>query len=230
MTDEVPSASGSTAQHSTSTQGGAGATAARDIGHFATISVASSTKLPFIDQSAAAVVSSPPYCTRIDYAVTTAPELAVLGFASTDARELRDAMIGTSTITNAAADLDFTWGATCAQLLEDIAVHRSKASSTYYLRTHLQYFDGLARSLRELDRVLRKDAPCALVVQDSYYKEVHNDLPAIVEEMADSIGWTLQNRYDYVSSRHLARVNTRARRYRKASTATESVLLFRSAS
>ena len=36
-----------------------------------------------------------------------------------------------------------------------------------------------------------------LVVQDSYYKDVHNDLPTITAEMAQSVGLKLQRREDF---------------------------------
>ena len=44
------------------------------------IEQASSTTLPLLSNSIDAVVSSPPYCTRIDYVRATLPELAVIGF------------------------------------------------------------------------------------------------------------------------------------------------------
>ncbi len=43
------------------------------------LEVASSDHLPVESSSIDAVITSPPYCTRIDYVVKTAPELAVLG-------------------------------------------------------------------------------------------------------------------------------------------------------
>ena len=45
------------------------------------IAVASSDALPVQNGMIDLILSSPPYCTRIDYAVATMPELAVLGYA-----------------------------------------------------------------------------------------------------------------------------------------------------
>jgi hypothetical protein len=60
---------------------------------------ASSLALPLRSGSIEAVVSSPPYCTRIDYVRATLPELAVIGFPDgVITRRLREQMIGTPTI------------------------------------------------------------------------------------------------------------------------------------
>lgn len=192
-----------------------------------TIAVADSTRLPLAKGSIAAVVASPPYCTRIDYAVATAPELAVLGFCEEAFSQIRSKLIGTSVVRTGYSEVDFGWGPTCAEFLGAVASHQSKASSGYYLRNHLQYFDGLSASLREIDRVLQCGAPCVLVVQDSYYKDVHNNLPRIIEEMGDALGWIVEDRRNYNASNNLARVNARIRRYRTAVSATESVIAFR---
>ena len=63
------------------------------------IDVASSDSLPIPDRSVDFVLTSPPYCTRIHYAVATAPELAVLGYSKDVMSEtLRRKLIGTSTV------------------------------------------------------------------------------------------------------------------------------------
>jgi SAM-dependent methyltransferase len=188
-----------------------------------TLVVAKSTDLPFVANSVAAVISSPPYCTRIDYAVATSPELAILGLREAGLRELREAMIGSSTVRADEPNIDSRWGKTCRNFLTTIKRHRSKASATYYLRNHLQYFDGLFRSLRELDRVLRPGAPCVLVVQDSHYKEIHNDLPTITIEMTRSLGWELGEDHRYQSTRHVGRLH-------RGTQAIEAALILRTAS
>jgi hypothetical protein len=192
----------------------------------AKIQVASSTNLPLKSRSIAAICSSPPYCTRIDYAVATAPELAVLGIGGFAYRELRAKMIGSSMVTHKEPEPTFMWGSRCCRFLERVATHPSKASATYYLRNHLQYFDGIVRSLAELDRILVRGAPCVLVIQDSYYKDIHNNLPAIVEEMGQALGWSLVARYNYLSKRHMGRVNRYAAQFYRPRAAAESVLIF----
>ena len=63
-----------------------------------------------------------------------------------------------------------------------------------------------------------------MVVQDSYYKEVRNDLAAIVSEMGYGLGLEQRKRRDFKKVATLAGVNRRSREYRVAGEAVESVL------
>ena len=190
------------------------------------LEIAASTSLPLMDGVVDVVVTSPPYCTRIDYVMASAPELAVLGFSSAENRDLRNQMIGTLTVTSRDVEQRAAWGQTCLAFLDSVKSHRSRASDTYYFRTHLQYFDGMWSSLEEIARVLRPRGVCIMVVQDSYYKEVWNDLATIISEMADGLGLELCRRTDFSKRATLARVNPRSREYRAAGEARESVLAF----
>jgi hypothetical protein len=192
------------------------------------VGVAASTRLPLASKSADIVISSPPYCTRIDYAVATSIELAILRYGPAGGlRELRDRMIGTSTIRCVTPREEPGWGPTCRNLLANIAAHHSKASQGYYYKTHMQYFADIYASLRELDRCIRPAGHCVLVAQDSYYKDIHNDLPLILREMGNSLGWNLHCHRDFTASRHMGRRNARSRPYRVVGSATEYVLWFR---
>ena len=63
------------------------------------IDVASSEALPHPSSSVDFILSSPPYCTRIDYAVASLPELALFGYVPEgDFQLLRKKLIGTSTV------------------------------------------------------------------------------------------------------------------------------------
>jgi len=131
------------------------------------IGVASSDKLPIRRETIDFVLSSPPYCTRIDYGVATLPELAVLGFeVDTRLSELRARLIGTPTIHSDTPMPDASWGNSCIALLERIANHRSKAAKSYYYKTYVQYFAAMARSFSEMSRCLKRRSQCVLVVQD----------------------------------------------------------------
>lgn len=185
---------------------------------------ASSLCLPLDSASIQLVVTSPPYCTRIDYAVKTGPELALLGLG--DVRPLRDQMIGTPTIVNEPPISSRNWGKTCLNLLDKVSGHKSRASKSYYLKTQNQYFDGLYKSLIEIDRTLADSAECFFVVQDSFYKELHIDLAQILKEMGSSVGWSCNLRRDFPSSRTMVRLNRGARAYNNPKLAIESVLHF----
>ncbi|WP_396272850.1 DNA methyltransferase [Granulicella arctica] len=191
------------------------------------IAIASSEAIPLPPGSINYVLSSPPYCTRIDYGVATMPELAILGFNSAhDLRLLRDSTIGTTTIKATTPIRDPEWGTTCLAFLDAVENHASRASQSYYLKTHLQYFSSIATSLAEISRCLAADGTCCLVVQDSHYKEVYNDLPGIFTEMGAHHGLQLTNRTDFSVDRNLAGIHAHARRYRSSSEATETVLSF----
>lgn len=195
--------------------------------HFDTdyvLDIASSDNIPVEDSSVDMILASPPYCTRIDYAMATLPELAILGFTKEKLGVLRNQMIGTSTISKSKRTPSEEWGKSCNKLLERINQHESKASSAYYYKNHLQYFDGIFKSLGECRRILKLRAGCVLVVQDSYYKDLHNDLPKIVVEMAEQNGLSMVKRRNFKQSRTLAGVNPGTRAYRKTFGATEAVL------
>lgn len=193
------------------------------------IEIASSQSLPLDNCSVRFVLASPPYCTRIDYAVATRPELAVLGYSDESFKDLRRRLLGTSTVPRVAPNESKKWGQTCLAFIERLRNHKSKASATYYYKNHLQYFEGLYNSLSELGRVLTEDGTCVLVLQDSYYKNIHNDLPRIVKEMAFSNSLKLIRQDDFKHARTMAAVNPSAKVYRKSFSATESVLVFQRA-
>jgi DNA modification methylase len=190
------------------------------------ISIASSTAQPLRNNSIDIVLSSPPYCTRIDYAIATSIELAVLGSHCADGfGGLRDELMGTSTVPRVAVPIREEWGPTCVNFLSAMKRHPSKASATYYLKNHTRYFDQLYRSITEIARVLRNRGTCFLVVQDSYYKNIHNELPRIVTEMGQSAGLRLSGRRDSACRPCMGSVNPRAQSYQIGAKASESILL-----
>lgn len=192
------------------------------------LKVASSRKLPLYGESVDAIITSPPYCTRIDYATATKPELAVMGFSMTeDFLRLRNQMIGTPTIDKREISISSKWGESTQTLLNKIRNHHTKASETYYFKNFIQYFDSIFASLQELDRVLKYSGKCTMVVQDSYYKDVHVNLPFILAEMGSGIGWELQQEFTFGVSRTMAGINKRVSKYRKQTSASENVLIFR---
>jgi DNA modification methylase len=193
----------------------------------ASIGVASSDFLPTCDESVDLILSSPPYCTRIDYAVATMPELAILGYKPGSSFDrLRRQLIGTPTVPKSVPAPDWDWGPTCNKFLDSVVSHGSKASATYYYKSHVQYFDVIYKSIKELKRTLKPEGACVLVVQDSYYKDIHNDLPKVFIEMAEANSLKLARRTDFHQLRTMAGINPAVRKYRGNFSATESVLCF----
>lgn len=177
------------------------------------------------------ILGSPPYCTRIDYAVKTLPEAAVLGIPSTFALgDFRKLVLG-STITSREMDTNDPtpedWGITCHDFLHSVYEHPSKASNTYYYRFHLNYYRGLFSSIRSSLAHLRTGGHFAIVVQDSYYKEIHNDLPKIVQEMLVSNGISIIKKQDFTNRGSFSLVNSAAGVYGKRKQYMESVIIGR---
>lgn len=185
--------------------------------------------LPLPQNSIDAIVTSPPYLTRIDYAVGTAPELVLLGFESKqDLRSLRTQIMGSTCVTGGPYGVRPCWGKTCLRTIDQVRRHHSKASSGYYLKTHVQYFRDAEAIIRECLRVLKPNAPAVFVVQDSWYKDIHVALAKIYVEMALQLGATsAETIHSEAVRNHLGLVNTRARRYHKGQI-REHVVLFRS--
>lgn len=192
-----------------------------------TIKVASSDNLPLGRETVDFVLSSPPYCTRIDYGIATLPELSVLGFeVNKRLGELRARLIGTPTVQSDTPEPSNSWGNACVDLLERVSNHRSKAARSYYYKTYVQYFSAMSHSFSELGRCLKRRGQCILVVQDSYFKDVHVDLATIFAEMGRAAALDLCHQVDFPINRTLGSVNLKSRRYRRLSSATESVLCF----
>ncbi|ACL18707.1 hypothetical protein Dhaf_0642 [Desulfitobacterium hafniense DCB-2] len=191
------------------------------------LALADSQEIPLPNESIQAVISSPPYCTRIDYTVATSLELALLGCAKqTDVKRLREKTIGSPVIRKEDLIIQENWGAVCLDTLEKIRLHAAKASQSYYYKTYTQYFTSVYQSLQEISRVLRNDGSCVLVVQDSYYKDIHVNLAAIIEQMGQTLTWQLALQEDFPTKQNMAGLNSRSAHYRKTTMATESVLIF----
>src|ERR1035441_5995022 len=137
---------------------------------------------PLADGSADFVLTSPPYCTRIDYVVSSSFELAALGICrnSPTFADLRRAAMGTPLARRGAnRPPDPAWPGSVQHVLESIRTHASKSSASYYYKTYWQYFSDCGRSLGELRRCLRVGGAAVLVVQTSYYKDICVDLPRL---------------------------------------------------
>ena len=173
------------------------------------------------------VLGSPPYCTRIDYAIATRVELSVLGFSPAEQLALRRELIGTTTVPPASTMPAREVGVTARATLDAITNHPSKASRTYYSKWFAQYLAGYAGSLAQMAQVTSRTGIIGLVVQDSYYKELHIDLAQITTEILDAWGWQLHRSYTFAPRSSRAQVNPRAIAYRNDARPQEQALFFR---
>lgn len=173
------------------------------------------------------VLTSPPYCTRIDYTAATRIQLAIIQpLISIGKSDLSRRMLGSVKVPVGDVQQSADWGPTCNKFLDAVKAHPSKASSGYYYKTHLDYFEKMHRSLRNVSSAMKPSGAAVLVVQDSFYKDVHNPLPTAVAEIAAVHGLRLRRREDFRLSKTLAGSHPHSRSYRKTFEAVEAVLCF----
>lgn len=192
------------------------------------IGIADSRNIPLKEKSVNGIVTSPPYCTRLDYGRSTIVELAILeSVGLADYEGARSQLIGTSVITTKEIlPPKAQWGDTCQKLLYDIYHHPSRASQGYYYKSHFSYFDGLASSIAEVARVLKTSGRACIVVQDSYYKNIHTDLPRILTEMAQNVALNKKHEFRFEKQRSLCSINRGSKAYRMNRKPTETAILF----
>jgi hypothetical protein len=188
---------------------------------------ASATKLPIADESIDIILTSPPYLTRIDYAVAYARELAVLDVNISADRDLRESLMGT-TLIRSSQKSDLNLGPTAQELLANVSQHRSRASSGYYKKQFEQYLSDLTASFDQITRVANQGATMVLVVQDSYYKEIPIGLAVICGEEAARRGWQVADSQPFPVRHNLTTINKAARAYTKG-VVVETVITLRKA-
>lgn len=190
------------------------------------ILTASANALPIASKSIDVVLTSPPYLTRIDYAVAYSRELAILGVDISRDRTLRSGLMGTTLIRPGKPGSGIPYGSLATNLVTKVQSHPSKASAGYYLKQIKQYLDDLTVGIEEISRVSKPNAVMILVVQDSYYKDIPIPLAKICIEEAAIRGWQLIDSEPFEVSRTLTQLNTAARAYAKGQVA-ETVITLR---
>lgn len=183
-----------------------------------------SRALPLKAKSQDVTITSPPYCTRLDYVVGHLPEIACLGLSASSVQELRHAMIGTPTMQHASRHAVI--GAVAQEFIATVESHPAYASKNYYAPNFRQYFEGMGESLSSIDRVMKPGGSVVLVVQDSRYKDVHLDLAGAMEDVGRAVGWSLVGRKDFVAARSIASMNSKTSDETRRAKPVESVLHF----
>lgn len=185
-------------------------------------------RLPLENESVESILTSPPYCTRLDYARATLPELLTLESINlANHIETRTALMGSSVVKKPEdSTIPENWGVTCQNLMAHIYDHPSKASKSYYFNSHYFYFKDLYDAISEIGRVTRPKAKICLVAQDSYYKEIHNDLSKIIIEMAEPHGISLFKTFPYLKKNSIKLINKASSQYNSKTSPIETAILF----
>lgn len=135
-------------------------------------------------------LTSPPYLNRLDYVVAHLPELSVLEhIAPTSGADLKRHMVGTTAVvTKRTSEIPPAWGPTCVRLLQGIFSHESYASRRYYYHTYFDYFEKLFAALENTIASMRPGGKGIIVLQDSFYKDLHVPTPEICAQIVASLG------------------------------------------
>lgn len=170
--------------------------------------------MPLSGESIDAFISSPPYLTRIDYAMSTMPEIYLLGDKDLLSC-IRHNTMGAPVITKGEKYQKQSWGVTCNLILDSIKEHPSKAAKSYYWKNIVQYFMDLDRALDEIKRVVKPGGKGLIVVQSSYFKELEIPLAKIYCEFARNKGFMAEVVRSETVTNHLAHVNSKSSFYKK---------------
>lgn len=184
---------------------------------------ADSRDLCIHDNSIDGIITSPPYLTRIDYAMSTRPELLIISNPSL-LRTIREKTIGAPVIVDKNIEANPVWGKTCLELLEHVERHNSKAAISYYLPNMLQYFRDVELSLREITRVLKPGSQALIVVQSSYFKEHEINLSQIYVELCKNLGVRSIIANTEIVRGHMTHVNTKSNLYKSGKVYYENVV------
>lgn len=185
--------------------------------------------LPIRTESVDRIVTSPPYLTRIDYAMSTAPEMAVFG-GDDLLTFVRHATMGAPVITKNGRHQKKEWGPLCNAVLDAVKNHPTKAASSYYWKNIVQYFMDLDAAFNEIVRVLKAGGNGLVVVQSSYFKEVEIPLGHIYVQMAEAKGLKSRIAFREEVRSHLAHVNTKSSLYKKNKTYFEDFVFIEKSS
>ncbi len=173
---------------------------------------ADSRSLPLKSESVDGIITSPPYLTRIDYAMSTRPELLILSDEK-ELRRIRELTMGAPVIVDKKITPKKNWGEICNKILASVENHTSKAAKSYYYPNMLQYFRDAEQSMKEIVRVLKPNKKALVVVQSSYFKEHEIPLGEIYVEMCTLMGAKAKIQHRDLVKGHMAHLNLKSNSY-----------------
>jgi DNA modification methylase len=156
--------------------------------HFSTLDAAQLC----IPEKADLIVTSPPYCNRLDTITQYGPEnyfLSALGY-----KIYSDAVIGTTAVKNYATfaeDFEFL---SCKSTYANALLGKFRASSkpgeaNYYLRYYTRYFAMLFQNIHcLLDNLSPKGTMC-LVLQDNSHRGELIEIDMLLRQLLKPYGW-----------------------------------------
>lgn len=182
-------------------------------------------ELPDEPNSLDGIVTSPPYANRTDYIRHYLPASEMLlDAAGRSERQVRLDQIGTPLIRADAPQLALPLSV--QDTVARIRRHGSYASERYYYKGFLYYFADMKLALQRIHELLRPGGLALMVVQDTFYKEVHVATPDLVIDIADSVGLRAMGRKDWNVRNYLSQLSPHSRKTSRPHQLSEAILAF----
>jgi DNA methylase len=156
-----------------------------------------------------AVITSPPYLTRLDYGISSGLEWRLLQTnPAADFATWRSSFTG-SVLTNRSPVSNRPLPRSISDLLRCIHRHPSKAAQTYYFRFFRNYFVGIQNSLENISSSCREGAQGLFVLQDSCFKDVEVALTELFCDMLQNCGWVVEKIEPFSIAPTFYKINSR---------------------
>ena len=156
-----------------------------------------------------AVITSPPYLTRLDYGVSTGLEWRLLRNDPTaDLMDWRSRFTG-SVLTYRIATSTYALPRSVGDLLSAIQRHESKAARTYYFQFFRNYFVGIQNAIGNITDASKLGARGLFVVQDSQFKDINIPLTFLFSQMLENRGWVIDNVEPFSISPTFYKINSK---------------------
>jgi hypothetical protein len=179
-------------------------------------------------KGASLFLTSPPYLSRLDYIRASSPELDYLHHIGVihDVHQIRKEQIGTVTIPEESMGHEQPLPQSSCRLLKEVSNHPSKASKSYYTKFFTNYLSSMNSVFESMTKACRKDARLVMVVQDSWYKDIHVPTSSLLKDMLVASGWTLKNEWRYEVTAILSSLNPYSREWKPSKTVGEYVQMY----
>jgi tRNA G10 N-methylase Trm11 len=190
------------------------------------VQLADARAMPIESDTIDIALFSPPYLNRLDYFVTNFPANMVLcDVADRDSERIRRDMIGSTKISRKGSS-PYPIGKYCQSLLNEIWNHESKASRTYYYWNFVEYIRSTYEVSQELRRVIKQDGRGAIVIQDSFYKDIRVLTHQIIIESLLAQGFACEIVRRETVKGHMGRMSPTQLSYANEKTLYEYVIAF----
>jgi SAM-dependent methyltransferase len=161
--------------------------------------------VPFAD----AVITSPPYLTRLDYGVSTGLEWRLLkNDPEADLTDWRSRFTG-SVLTYRTPTSTYSLPRSVGDLLSAIQRHESKAARTYYFQFFRNYFVGIQNAIGNITHACKPGARGLFVVQDSQFKDINVSLTFFFSQMLENCGWAVDKVEPFSISPTFYKINSK---------------------